>query len=244
MYFMKKNKGNNQSTEHKEKDLEFVPVEEIEVSAAESKIKTSGIKAKPNKKTIKIRLRTIIIVIIIIALLALAYIFKGLFIAATVDGSPVSRLRVIERLEKVYGQSLLDSFINQKLVNTAALANNIEITTEEIDEEIKKIEEQLTAQGSTLNEALAMQNMTRANLQEEITFQKQLEQLVADKVTVTNEEIADYISAYGLEIPEDQQELADEQIRSELRNQKLNQEINTLLDNLKAEANIKYFIKY
>lgn len=200
--------------------------------------------AQPAKKTIKINLCTIIIVVIVIAVLVLAYIFKGLFIAATVDGSLISRLTVVERLEKISGQSILDSLINQKLVSAAARAQNIEITAEEIAEEIKNLEDQFAAQGSTLDEVLEMQNMTRADLEEEIIFQKQLEQLVTDKITVTDEEVADYISTYELEIPEDQQELANEQIRNELKNQKINQEVDALINNLKEDADIKYFVKY
>ena len=54
---------------------------------------------KTEKKSIKISLKTVIIILVIIAFGAL-YIFKGLFIAATVNGTPISRLTVIQKLEK------------------------------------------------------------------------------------------------------------------------------------------------
>ena len=47
---------------------------------------------KAYKKSIKIKIsiKTAIIIVVIIALGVLAYIYKGLFIAATVNGSPIA----------------------------------------------------------------------------------------------------------------------------------------------------------
>ena len=102
------------------------------------------------KKRKFINTKTAIIVAVIIILAALAYYYKSLFIAVTVNGSPITRLAVIEELEKVSGKQVLDSLITKKLINGEAIKKGVSVTSEEVDAEIKNIENQIKAQGQTL----------------------------------------------------------------------------------------------
>lgn len=197
-----------------------------------------------DKKSVKISLRTAIIIAVIVVLGVLAYVYKGLFIAATVNGSPISRLAIIQKLEKASGKSLLDSLITEKLVQDEASAKKIIISDDEINAEIKKIEDQIVAQGGTLDAALGAQSMSRDDLKKQIVFQKEVETLVADKINVSDEEVAQYIKDNKISIPEGQEAATEEQIKNDLRNQKLNTEAQTLITTLKAKAKIQYFVKY
>ncbi|MFH0803560.1 MAG: SurA N-terminal domain-containing protein [Candidatus Tagabacteria bacterium] len=199
---------------------------------------------KADKKSIKIGVKTAIIIAVVIIIGALAYGYKGLFIAATVDGSPISRLAVIQGLEKASGKNLLDSLINEKLIENEVSAKKIIVSDEEINSEIKIIEDQVAAQGGTLDAALASQGMSIDDLKKRITIQKELEKLLADKINVTDEEVAQYIKDNEISIPEGQEAATADQIKSELRNQKLNTEAQTLLTDLKSKAKIKYFVNY
>ncbi len=199
---------------------------------------------KFDKKSVKIGVKTAIIVAVVIIIGALAYVYKGLFIAAIVDGSPISRLAVIQGLEKASGKSLLDSLINEKLIGNEVNAKKIVVSDEEINGEIKIVEDQVTAQGGTLDAALASQGMSMDDLKKRITIQKELEKLLADKINVTDEEAAQYIKDNKISIPEGQEAAASDQIKSELRNQKLNAEVQTLITDLKSKAKIKYFVNY
>lgn len=203
---------------------------------------------KADKKSIKMILKLnwkiIIVAVVIIALVVLAYIYKGLLIAATVDGSPISRLAIIQRLERDSGKDLLDSLINEKLVQHEAVAKKIVISNDQVSEEIKKIEAQITAQGGTLEAALASQNMTLNDLKKRILFQKEMEVMLAEKVNVTDEEVAQYIIDNKISVPEGQETVANSQIKTELRNQKLNKEAPGLITALKAKAKIQYFVNY
>lgn len=220
-------------------------IEEVIIIDAESQ-PTEPLTTKDDSKTIKIKInrKVLIIVAIIVVILAALYFIKGMFIAATVNGSPISRLSVIKKLEKFSGKNLLDTLINEKLVQAEAQAKNIVITDEEINNEIKNIEAQVAAGGTTLDKALAEQKMTRADLQEQITYQKQIEALVADKINVSDEEVAKYIKDNQINIPAGQETAANTQIKAELRNQKINQAATTLLADLKSAAKIKYFVNY
>ncbi|HPI67401.1 MAG TPA: hypothetical protein PKZ16_02575 [bacterium] len=199
-----------------------------------------------DKKVVKIKIsrKAIIVAAVVIVVLVLAYFLKGIFIAATVDGSPIGRLTVIQKLEKISGKNLLDSLINQKLVEQEAKDKKIVVTAEEVEAEIKKIETQVSTQGLTLEEALAAQYMKLEDLKKQITFQKQVEKMIADKIKVTDEEVEQYISDNKVTLEAGQEASAKEQIKAGLENQKFNQAGEDLLKALKDKAKIRYFVEY
>ena len=190
------------------------------------------------------RAKVIIIVVIVVVLLGLLYAAKSLLIAATVNGSPVTRLQVMRQLEKQAGATVLDGFINQKLIAREAKEKDITVNNEEVDAQIKTIEESLTAQNTTLDEALKTQKMTKAELIEQIIVQKQLEKLLAGKISVEESEIDAYIKDNKVTIPAGQEALYRSQVKDQITGQKMSEQAQGLLDALKASSSIKYFVKY
>jgi len=199
---------------------------------------------KAIKINLKIKWQTIIIIAVIIVVAVLVYFGRGLVIAVTVDGSPISRAVVIQQLEKAYGKDILDSMITEKLVNNAARAKKIIISNDVINGEIKTTEDQVKAQGSTLAAALKNQGMTMNDLKARIILRKEMEQLVADKLNVTDQEIAQYIKDNKISVPEGQESTINDQVKTTLRDQKLNDAANALVGTLKSQAKIQYFVKY
>ncbi|MDP2628319.1 MAG: hypothetical protein Q8P15_00280, partial [Nanoarchaeota archaeon] len=104
--------------------------------------------------TSKLRQPKFFIPLMIIVVAVLAFSLKGLFVAALVNGQPITRLSVIGELEKQGGQQTLASLVNQALIFQEAKRKNVEVSQKEIDEEAKKIEEVLKQQGQDLNTAL------------------------------------------------------------------------------------------
>jgi len=211
-----------------------------------SVLEEQEIQPSAGRQTVKIKInkKTAIIIAAVIILGVLIYTGKGLFIAAIVDGSPISRLSVISKLEKTSGKKLLDSLIAERLVKNEVRAKKIVVSDEEINGEIKKIEDQIALQGGTLDEALIAENMSRNDLKTQIILQKELEKLVADRINVTDEEVAQYISDNKISIPVGEEAITAEQIKSEMKNQKINQEADALVLVLKAKAKINYFVNY
>jgi foldase protein PrsA len=205
---------------------------------------TQASQQKTDKKSIKISIKTASIVAVLIILGALAYVYKGLFIAATIDGSPISRLTIIKKLEKASGKSLLESLIVEKLIQNEANAKKIVVSNDEIDAEFKKIEGQVSMQGGTLDEALSKQGMTRNDLKKQIILNKEIEKLLGDKINVTDEEIGQYIKDNKISIPNGQEAAIRDQIKDGLRNQKLNAQAQSLIAQLKSKAKIQYFVNY
>lgn len=181
------------------------------------------------------------VILIVIAL----FFARGIFVAATVNGSPISRLSVIRELEKQGGKQALEAIIDKKLIETELNKQKMSVTPAEIDEEIKKIEAQVSSQGGTLEMALAQQGMTEEKLREQITIQKKLEKLLADKVAITEAEIDTYIKDSKATPPKDaKMEDFRRQISEQLKGQKFQQEAQKWVSDLTASAKIKYYVNY
>ncbi len=184
---------------------------------------------------------TIAVFLLIIAL----FFTKGLFVAATINGSPISRLSVIQELEKQGGKETLENIINKKIIETELIKQRITITKEEIDEEIKKIEAEVVSQGGTLEMALAQQRTTKEKLIEQLTMQKKLETLLVDKVAVSEAEIDAYIKDSKATPPKDvKMEDFRKQVSEQLKQQKFQEEAQKWVSNLTADAKIKYYVNY
>ncbi len=197
------------------------------------------------KKKMKfISTKTAIIIAVIIVLAALAYYYKSLFIAATINGSPITRLAVIEELERVSGKQALDSLITKKIINDEAIKRGISVTSAEVDAEIKIIEDQIKAQGQTLVQVLAAQSMKMEDLKQQILTKKILEKILVDKLQVTETEIVQFIKDNKVTIPKGQEEAFKNQIIAQLKQQKLSTEAQKFIDSLKSQSVIKYFTNY
>ncbi|MDO8555197.1 MAG: SurA N-terminal domain-containing protein [bacterium] len=199
---------------------------------------------KTEKKAIRISFKTMIVLVAIIAIGALVYVGKGWFIVATVDGSPISRLSIIGKLEKASGKTLLNTLITEKLIQNEAKAKGIVVSEEEVNSEIKKVQDQVVVQGNTLEAALAAQGMDMQDLKGRIILQKDLEKLLADKTNVTDSEVEQYIKDNKVSVPKGQETAMSAQVRDALVNQKLAKEADTLIAALKSRAKIQYFVNY
>ena len=182
------------------------------------------------------------IIILIAILLALT---KSLFVAAIVNGTPISRLAVVRQLEKQGGTEALNTFIERTLIFGEAKKQGVSVSKEVIDSQLTSIEELLKGQGLTLDEALEARGQTRSELTEQIRIQKTVEAILFQKINVSEEEIAAYFEE-NRELLEEGATLEDvkEDIRNQLSQQKLNAEYQTWIGELKAKAKIFYFVNF
>ncbi len=172
------------------------------------------------------------------------FYFKGAFVAAMVNGRPVTRLSVIQELEKQGGKNTLDALITEKLIDNEAKKKGITVTSDEIDLEIKNIEVSIIQQGSTLDAALLQQGMTKEALKKHLLVQKKIEKVLADKIQVTDEEINKYIQDNKVELVDGKETEIKNQIAQQLKSQKLSQEAPSWIASLKADAKINYYVNY
>lgn len=182
---------------------------------------------------------------VFVILLGGLYYFKGVFVAATVNGNPISRLSIVQELEKKAGKNILDTMITKKLIENEVRKQGIVVLSEDIDTEIKNVEVQITAQGGTLEQALSQQGMTITDLREQIMINKELEQVLGDKIAVSDEEINQYLSENKVSPTKGvSSDDLKNQTREQLKGQKFNKEAAQLIDDLRAKAVINYYTQY
>ena len=202
-----------------------------------SKTSLPSINIEPEKKLPSFRKAYIIGACVIAVTLIALYYFKGLFIAATVNGQPISRLSIISSLEKQSGKQTLESIIVKTLILQEAKKQNIIISKSGLDQEIKKIESQVSSQGQNLDQLLIVQGMSRKDLTEQIEIQKIAEKLVEKYIKITDKEIEKYIE-------ENKGSLKKEDAKLQLKQQKISEKLQSLIQGLQAKAKINHFVSY
>lgn len=185
-------------------------------------------------------------IITAVVLVIVGFLFtRGYIVAATVNGSPISRLALNERLERQDGKQTLEAMINEKVLADEFARLDITIEESEVVEEIKKIEAQISAQGGTLDEALAEQGMTVEMLEAQIESQLKVEKALGEKAKVTDEEVANYIAENGIEAhPDETVEVFNQEIKEQLIQQKLQTEVQAWVAEVTGKAVIKYYVNY
>jgi len=196
-------------------------------------------KAKINFKALK--RRQIVTILAIIALLILLYFKKSWFVVAWVNNRPITRFEFNHQLEQQYGKKVLESLINQELINQEAKKQKINITDEQIQENIEKIEKSLSGQIS-LDDALKAQGITREQLNSDMKLQLSIEKLVSQGVEISNEEIAEYFKENKELFTATEEGKQREEAINSLRQQKINEKFQGWLENLHNTAKILRFI--
>lgn len=214
--------------------------EMIEIEASSASIVT-----KDSFKS-KLKKPKVIVILVVVALAIAAFLLKGYFVAAMVNGEPISRLTVISELEKQGGRQALSSLVNQALILQEAKKKNVQVTQEEVDKAVKEVEDSLkTQEGQNLDDVLEAQGMTREELGEQLKLRLLVEKLLADKLKVTDKEIEEYVEKNKDIFPADMKE--DEikkSVAGQLEQQKIATESQAWLQELTENAKINYFVSY
>jgi len=188
---------------------------------------------------------TIAIALGVLAIIVAFLFTRGYLVAATVNGSPISRLAVIQELEKQGGAAALQSIIDKKLIAAGFADAGVVVTEEEIDAKLAEIETQVSAQGGTLEEALAGQGMTMDILRDQLSTQLGLEEVLSKHVTITDEEVTAVMKENNITAPEGMS--ADDlkaQITAQLKQQKFQTEAQTWIAEITDAATIKQYVTY
>lgn len=220
--------------------MESVNIEEV--ATIKSTQKTS-IGIEKNKRTPYFLYGAVLLAAVMIVI---AFLFtRGYIITATVNGSPISRLAIIQELEKQGGKQALEAMINEKVIMAEFEKLGIFLGENDVSDEIKKIEAQIATQGGTLTQVLEQQGMTMEILEEQIESQLKLEKALSDKIKVTDEEISTFIEENQIEILEGEAGVTlTAQIVDQIKQQKLQTEAAVWVKSVTDKANIKYYVRY
>lgn len=210
-----------------------------------SQVPASTTSRAKKKFSIKINKKAALFTIIVLVIIGVLFYYKSLFIAAMVDGKPISRLEVIKELESASGQQALDSLIVKQLIGTEASRAGVTVSQEEIDAEIKNLEDRISKQGGTLEMLLSQQGINQDQFREQISLQKKLEKILGDKIQVTDDEVNQYFTQNKITPPAGTTEgEIKNQVRDQLKNQKFGTEADKFITELRAKASIQYYVSY
>lgn len=180
----------------------------------------------------------------VIIALALIFVYKGMFIAAVVNGSPISRFAVIHTIEKKSGKAALDMLIIQKVLADEVHKKGIIVSEPEIAAEMKIIEDRFVGQGTTLDAYLVTQGVTRDDVRNQIITQLEVEKLLGDKIAVSDAEVNQYIADHKIVVSKDKDAEMRTQVATQIKQDKTNKEGNTLVESLRSSAKVTYFVQY
>lgn len=180
-----------------------------------------------------------IIIILVVLAVVLLWRFKGYFIVASINGQPVSRWELSDRLVKQFGRQTIETIVNERLILAAARQKGIFISTNDIDTRIKDIEGRLQG-NATLDEALQSQGLTMPAFKRQIELQLSIEKLFETESTVSAKEIDDYLVA-NKSLYQDATDTAKlrQEIEASLKQQKIGEKFDTWLTDLRNNANVK-----
>lgn len=232
-----------------EKENELKEGEEVldtkESTSSETEVASEeGVRPEQRIKQI-LGTKTALVLALLLVLLAVLYSARGVFVAAMVNGSPISRFAVVSELEKSSGKEVLETLITQELIKAEIARAGVSVTEAEVDEGIAALREEIAGQTTaTLEEMLEERGLAMEEVREQVLLQKQVEKLLGAKVDVTDEEVNEYLAQAKFEIAEADLPAARTEIAKQMREQKISVEAGALVGELREKANISYFVNY
>jgi hypothetical protein len=175
---------------------------------------------------------------------AVGYFSRSIFVAATVNGSPITRYELVRQLEKENGRETLDNLVTKKLILQEARRNNVNISSAEIDEELQEIKNTVEEQGSTIEDALAFEGKTMQHLRDAILMDKTIEKIFGSGVEVTDEEVLAYFEENKEFFGEQDFEEVKDRLKENLFKQEVYNNYSVWLSQAREDAKVNYFINF
>ena len=210
-----------------------MPIEELDMSMVPTPV-PSVTKKPMNPKVLKLALLVVIIGL-------LTYKIGPWLVPAVAGSRPITRFEIWSRLEKTYGAQALDDMINEKILDKAIADSGVKINQSKLDEQIKTLETQFESTGG-LDEALTQRGLTRKDLIKQVKTQLAVEELLADKIAPSEDEVKKQFDA-GLATVYKDKKFDDVKgnITEELKQSKLRDAFLAWFADIKKDAKVKSF---
>lgn len=184
--------------------------------------------------------KKIYIIILILGLLLLAFYKKDWFVAATVNGIPVTNLELQERLNQQFRTQTLNQIINEKIIlqeatNKGAIPTDVEVTA--------KIAELETSVGGKdmLDSLLSQQGQTRETLRQQLRVQLAVTKMYESEATVSAQEVSKFLEENKDLLTATDSAGQQKEAEEALKEQKLTQIFSEKFQELQQKADIKIF---
>lgn len=200
-------------------------------------------KTLPKSSSRRFVLNLLLVILVGATIFLLAKRYRGMFIAGIVNKSPISRFELNKVLVDRYGSTVLEELVNERLLSQAAKENKIEVTEEEINNEIKKLEESLGGK-TNLENAMLQYNIDENGLKKQVelrlTQQKLMDKLFT--IEVTQEEVEEYYATNKAAFEGKGLNEVKDQISTDLKDQKRQQKFSEWFQELKAKSQVANYL--
>lgn len=210
------------------------------VPTVEEKMENEMSEMQAKKKSSKFYYIALIVLLVGAAVYFGIQKYGNIFVVATVNGKPITRFSLWQRLEKQSGKQTLDQIESEVLIEQEAAKKGVKISDKELDDKIKTLETQFKGKAG-LDQVLSLQGMTRDDLKTQLKYNLIVEK-IAPKASVSNQEISDYYdknqSTYGEELTD----AVKSQIKNTLYQQKRSTVVTNWFDSIKKKAKINTYL--
>lgn len=180
------------------------------------------------------------VVLIIVGLILLANFKKGWFVAAMVNGSPITNFELQMKLNQQFHTQTLNQLINEKIILDEARKNNAVVQDTEINNKIQEIE---TSVGGTkaMDDILSSQGQDRNSIKNQIRLQLSIEKLYSNEATVSAQEVDKFLETNSAQLRASDSASQIKEAADLLKQQKLSQIFNEKFQSLRQSAKITIF---
>lgn len=185
-------------------------------------------------------LRRLIIVVVVVGLALLVYYKRSWFVAATVNGSPISNFELLSRLNSQFRTQMLNQMVNEKIIFDEAKRNNVQVSDSEIDQKISEYEKNVGGKDS-FDALLEQQGQTRDSLREQIKIQLTIEKLYGKEATVSADEVNKFIADNKSQLTASDSAGQQKEATDDLKQQKLSDIFRQKFQSLRDSAKIQIY---
>ncbi len=180
------------------------------------------------------------IIVVIAGLLLLSIYKKDWFIAATVNGTPITNLELQSKLNQQFRSKTLDQLVTEKIILNEAMKNNALPTEAEINGKIKEIETQVGG-AQALDGLLSQQGQTRSSVRDGLKLQLAMTKLYEKNATVSAEEVTNFVEQNKDQLRATDSASQQKEAYDAIKSQKLSQLFSQKFQELKTKAKIQIF---
>ncbi len=160
---------------------------------------------------------------------------------AKVNGQPIFKLTLWQKLEKRFGSQMIDEMVNEALIRQEAAKKNIIVSQKDIDKSVKDLEARFKGKEG-LDQMLGMQGMTRDDLINQINLQLTIEKIIGGPVKVSDKEINDEYEKNQANYGEELTAAVKTQIKDQLTQQKTSKAFSDWFAKVKKSAKINKYL--
>lgn len=193
--------------------------------------------AKPRSNKLLYVGAVVLLVGVIIFLGARKY--GNFFVAATVNGKPIMRFSLWQRLEKRFGSQVIDEMVNEEIIRDEMQKKGLTVAAKDVDQRIKDLETRFKGKAA-LDQMLTLQGMTREDLKTQLELQIAIEKLVPAQ-KVTDQEVQTTYNTSPDQYGEELTDAIKQQIKNQLLQQKTSKAFSDWFEKVKKQVKV---IKY